>query len=199
MFNGAPTKKSLIIVYDEKTKEYATFLQQLISQTDDAEENIVGIKDGSVDASLWSVKEYESSLAKLTSNTHIVFLGSNKVAKAQGKNINFSYSKHGMNFGWLGKRAVLYVDKKVLKKKEYDDFFEYSKAFQNNLKKAKTNFINTLPEAVKWVGVFLPYVYPAAIYGLISGGKAHKQIMDQQFRCLTLVFYTDGLQKFLEG
>ena len=59
--------------------------------------------------------------------------------------------------------------------------------------------MNTLPAAAKWIGVFLPVVYPAAIYGLISGGKAHKKIKDQQYRCLAMVLYMDGLQRFLEG
>lgn len=59
--------------------------------------------------------------------------------------------------------------------------------------------VNGLPNATKWIGVFMPYVYPVAIYGLISGSIAHKKIKNQQYRCLTMVLYLDGLQKFLEG
>ena len=104
-----------------------------------------------------------------------------------------------MHYGWLGKRAVMYVDNDMLKKNEYDNFIEFSKSYQKEFEKASVNFVNTLPGAAKWIGVFLPVVYPAAIYGLISGGKAHKKIKRQQYSCLTLVLYYDGLQKFLEG
>lgn len=202
MFNQGQTKKSLIIVYDNKTEEYATFLQQLISQNDDSCEEVVGIKGGTVDATIWTTKVYEENLPKLTSNTHIIFIGSGKIAKDQGRNINFSFSKYGMNYGWLGKRAVLYVDtKKMLKKKEYDEFFALSKKYSEKFKKASVNFINSLPNAVKWIGVLcLPYfTWTIALYGLVSGSSNHKKIIDQQFRCLTMAFYMDGLQKFLEG
>lgn len=190
MFNQGQNKTSLIIVYDNKTEEYATFLQQLISQ-----------KNGNIDASIWTLKVYEDSLPKLTSNTHVVFIGSNKVAKDHGRNISFSFNKYGMNYGWLGKRAVLYVDtKKMLKKKEYDAFFDFCTKYTENFKKANINFINNLPNAVKWIGlVCLPYyTWTIALYGLVSGSSNHKKIIDQQFRCLTMAFYMDELQKFLE-
>ncbi|MBQ6831853.1 MAG: hypothetical protein IJO28_04375 [Oscillospiraceae bacterium] len=202
MFNQGQNKTSLIIVYDNKTEEYATFLQQLISQNDDSGEKIVGVRDGTVDATIWTTKVYEDSLAKITSNTHIIYIGSSKIAKNQGKNISFTFSKYGMNYGWLGKRAVLYVDtKKMLKKKEYDEFFALCKKYSEKFKKASVNFINSLPNAVKWIGVLcLPYfTWTVALYGLVSGNSNHKKIIDQQFRCLTMAFYMDGLRKFLEG
>lgn len=202
MFNQGQNKVSLIIVYDNETEEYATFLQQLISQNDDSGENIVGVKDGTVDATIWMTKVYEDSLPTLTSNTHVIFIGSSKIAKEQGRNINFTFSKYGMNYGWLGKRAVLYVDKKkMMKKKEYDEFFTLCKKYSEDFKKASVNFINSLPNAVKWIGVFcLPYfTWVVPLYGLISGSCNSKKIVDQQFRCLTLAFYMDGLRKFLEG
>lgn len=202
MFGQENKKTSLIIVYDDKTEAYAAFLQQLISQNDDSGEVIVGVKDSSVDATIWSTKVYEDNLSKLTSNTHVVFIGSSKIAKEQGKNITFRFSKHGMNYGWLGKRAVLYVDtKRMLKKKEYDEFFNLCKNYLEKFEKANVNLINTLPNAVKWIGVLcLPiYTVPIALYGLISGSKNHNKIIDQQFRCLTMAFYMDGIRAFLEG
>lgn len=138
-------------------------------------------------------------MPKITSNTHILFIGSFKEAKEQGKNVNFSFNKYGMKYGWLGKRAVMYVEDDMLKKDEYDKFIQFSKSYQKEFEATTVNFVNSLPNAAKWVGVFLPVVYPAAIYGLISGSKAHKKIKDQQYRCLTMALYLDGLQKFLEG
>ena len=105
MFNHEPNKTSLIIVCDDKTKEYASFLQQLISQNDDYDDTIVGVKDGTVSAAIWSTKVYEDNLAELTSNSYVVFIGSSEISKEQGRNVKFSFCKYGMNYGWLGKRA----------------------------------------------------------------------------------------------
>ena len=93
----------------------------------------------------------------------------------------------------------MYVDDEMLKKDDYEQFILFSEKYQKKFNKATVNIVNSLPDAAKWIGVFLPVVYPAAIYGLISGWIAHKKIKDQQYRCLTMVVYLDGLQKFLEG
>ena len=199
MFGGISQKTELMIVCDEELMEYANYLVALVGQNDDGGERIVGTKDGSVSAAIYTPKQYKDSLAKITSNTHILFIGSFKEAKEIGRNVVFKFNKYGMHYGWLGKRAVMYVDNDMLKKNEYDNFIEFSKSYQKEFEKASVNFVNTLPGAAKWIGVFLPVVYPAAIYGLISGGKAHKKIKRQQYSCLTLVLYYDGLQKFLEG
>lgn len=198
MFENSNRKTELMIVCDEKLMEYANYLMALISKNDDADGKIVGTKDGSVSAAIYTPKNYKDTLAKITSNTHILFIGSFKEAKEHGKNVDSQFSKYGMHYGWLGKRAVMYVDDKMLKKDEYDKFISFSKNYLEKVEKATVNFVNGLPNAAKWVGVFLPVVYPAAIYGLISGSRAQKKIKDQQYRCLTLAFYLDGLQKFLE-
>lgn len=193
-------KTELMIVCDEKLMEYANYLMALIGQNDDVEGKTVGTKDGTVSAAIYTPKNYKDTLPKITSNTHILFIGSFKEAKEQGKNVNFSFNKYGMKYGWLGKRAVMYVEDDMLKKDEYDKFIQFSKSYQKEFEATTVNFVNSLPNAAKWVGVFLPVVvYPAAIYGLISKSKAHKKIKDQQYRCLTMALYLDGLQKFLEG
>lgn len=197
--NYSIQKTSLTIVCEKKLTGYANLLMALIGQNDDDGEKIVGTKDGSVSAAIWTPKEYKDNMAKISSDTHILFIGSFDEAKSNGKNIDYKFNKYGMHYGWRGKRAVMYVEDAILKKKDYNEFISFSKRYQSDFKNATVNFINTLPDAAKWVGVFLPVVYPAAIYGLISGSKAHKKIRDQQYRCLTMVLYLEGLQKFLEG
>lgn len=191
MFDSKNEKKELIIVCDESLMEYANYLMALISQNND--------KDGTVSAAIWPPKVYKDTLPKITSNTHILFIGSFKEAKEQRKNVNSKFNKYGMHFGWLGKRAVMYVDDKMLKKDEYDHFLKFSKNYQKEFEKATVNIVNSLPDYMKVIGTFLPVIYPVAIYGLISGTIAHKKIKDQQYRCLTIALYLDGLQKFLEG
>lgn len=199
MFENQNQKRELMIVCDDKLMEYANYLIALIGQNDDADGNVVGIKDGSVVAAIYTPKNYKDTLPKITSNTHILFIGNFKEAKEQQKNVNSKFDEYGMHYGWLGKRAVMYVEDAMLKKDEYEGFLSLSKKYQKNFKAATAKFVNKLPDTVKWIGTFLPYVsLPVAIYSLISGSKVKKEIQNQQYRCLTMVLYLEGLQKFLE-
>lgn len=203
MFDSKNEKKELIIVCDESLMEYANYLMALISQNND--------KDGTVSAAIWPPKVYKDTLPKITSNTHILFIGSFKEAKEQRKNVNSKFNKYGMHFGWLGKRAVMYVDDKMLKKDEYDHFLKFSKNYQEEFEKATVNIANKLLGAVglgagviSSAAISSPIIVGTAslafgVCGLISGTIAHKKIKAQQYRCLTMALYPDGLQKFLEG
>ncbi len=203
MFDSKNEKKELIIVCDESLMEYANYLMALISQNND--------KDGTVSAAIWPPKVYKDTLPKITSNTHILFIGSFKEAKEQRKNVNSKFNEYGMHFGWLGKRAVMYIDDKMLKKNEYDQFLEFGKNYQKKFEKATVNIANNPlgavvlgAEVISSAAIFSPIAAGTAglafgVYGLISGTIAHKKIKDQQYRCLTMALYLDGLQKFLEG
>ena len=221
MFDSKNEKKELIIVCNENLMEYANYLMALIGQNDDKDEQIVGTKDGTVSAAIWTPKTYKDTLPKITSNTHILFIGSFKEAKEQRKNVNSKFNKYGMHFGWLGKRAVMYIDDKMLKKNEYDQFLEFGKNYQKKFEKATVNIANNplgavvlgaevissaaiSSAAISSAAIFSPIAAGTAglafgVYGLISGTIAHKKIKDQQYRCLTMALYLDGLQKFLEG
>ena len=116
-----PLKKKLIIVCDDDTKKYATYLMQLISSRDDAEE-IVGIKDGTVDATIWDEKHYQDSLGSLTTSTYILFVGNGKVAKLARESMTHEFDEIGMHYGWLGTQGCLYVDDASLDRSNYPEF-----------------------------------------------------------------------------
>lgn len=207
MFDSINEKKELIIVCDESLMEYANYLMALIGQNND--------KYSTVSAAIWTPKVYKDTLPKITSNTHILFIGSFKEAKEQRKNVNSKFNEYGMHFGWLGKRAVMYVDDKMLEKDEYDQFLKFSKNYQKEFEKATVNIANKLlgavglgagviSAAISSAAIFSPIIVGTAslafgVCGLISGTIAHKKIKAQQYRCLTMALYLDGLQKFLEG
>ncbi len=44
------------------------------------------------------------------------------------------FSKYGMNYGWLGKQAVLYVDD-IVDVEHYDEFIDFAKENQSDIKK----------------------------------------------------------------
>lgn len=117
--------KKLVIVCEEKFRRYGDFLAQLISGTDDKEEIVVGIRDGSTAAQVWTEKEYSSNAAQISSEQYILFIGNSKLNKDKRQHMQRKFSAHGMNYGWLGKQAALFVDH-FIPFSEYDSFYQYA-------------------------------------------------------------------------
>ena len=195
----------MIIVADEKDMVYANYLIQLIGQKDDAGDSIVGIEDDSLSAAIYTPKNYKDSLPQIPSSQHILFIGQFKEAKEQSKTIPDKFSKMGMHYGWLGKRAVLYVDdttsewlKLKDKKEKYTEFWNYSK------ERGMTH-TDALAEYAGKVGSWKTGVVAAVNVGLGAGKvlvdrtKTINEVKAQQYRTLIKVFYEDGLRSFVEG
>jgi hypothetical protein len=193
-------QQELIIVCDEKTLKTANYLVQLISLKDDHEENVVGIKDGSVNAVIWLEKNYHDNQATLSSNAHVLFIGDSKIAKSQRTSIVEKHNAHGMIYGWLGKRAVMYIDKPAIKLEEYAAFQEYAKQYKDK--------VETLVTKLDAEGIIQEAAIGAALLvwlGPIGGGieavrffKKRQEVIQQQLDCLALIMYLEGIGKFLE-
>ncbi len=117
--------KKLVIVCEERLRRYGDFLSQLISGTDDKEGSVIGIKDGSAAAQVWTEKEYSSNAAQISSEQFILFIGNSKLNKDKRQHMQKRFSEHGMNYGWLGKQAALFVDH-FIPFSEYDAFYQYA-------------------------------------------------------------------------
>lgn len=209
MFERQTPKVELMIVCDDKSIQYGKYLVQLVGRNDDSEDSTVGTKDGTVSAAIYTEKQYKDTLAKVTSNTHILFIGKNKTTKDEAKFIDLKINRFGMKYGWQGKRAVMFVDESV-KKDEYDAFVEFAHNYQ--LEYQKKNGDVNVPAAGVAVGagagmvaagvagwLIAPFVAaPVTVYGLVKSVKAKEEMKEQQYRCLTLAMYMDGLQSFLE-
>lgn len=194
-------KKKLLIVFDEKTKKYATQLSQLISANDDIDGEIVGCKDGSVVAALWDEKQYKDNEPSLSSDQDILFIGKSKTFKDVISSLedNEIFYEHGIHFYKHGNMSAILVDDRMLNKDEYNAFIEFSKNNDKEFKeKASVNTLNSANNVLKGIGVFIPYVYPVAIYSIISGNKVKKQIIDQQYKFGVYYFYMTELGNFLE-
>lgn len=120
---GSAKMKKLIIVCEEKYRLYGDFLAQLISGKDDQEDKIIGIKDGIAAAQVWTEKEYSSNAAQISSEQYLLFIGNSKLIKEKRHHMQQKYSEYGMNYGWLGKQAVLFIDR-TLTYSEYQVFFQ---------------------------------------------------------------------------
>lgn len=204
-------KTELMIVCDDKSMQYANYLIQLVGQKDDSDDATVGTKDGAVSAAIYTEKQYKDTLAKITSNTHILFIGKNKTTMEQAKYIPCKIDSYGLRYGWLGKRAVMYVDRKITKE-EAQAFINYAHNYQLEYKELNQGFktvstvvdglmsptvINNFKKLSDWLLAPIT-ITPAAIYDLVQRSKSLKEMEEQQYRCLTLAVYMDGLQKFLE-
>lgn len=126
--------KKLLIVCEEKYKVFADYLAQLISLEDDTEEKSVGVTDGEVSAQVWLENDYKSNSAQIASNQYIVFIGQNKLIKEKSSHMKVVFSQYGINYGWLGKQAVVTVNK-AIQIEDYDEFLHYALNYQNDLEK----------------------------------------------------------------
>lgn len=126
--------------------------------------------------------------------------------------IQNKFSKYGMNYGWLGKQAVLYVDD-IVDVEHYDEFIEFAKENQSDIKKlidVKSAIMDTSDLAIdsKEKGI-KQLINPlkeiqatfvnAPIHALnaINRLTNSKEIEEQEYTCLTLTFYMNGLSQFL--
>ena len=234
--------KKLIIVCEERLRRYGDFLAQLISGTDDKEGRVVGIKDGAAAAQVWTEKEYTANAAQISSEQYLLFVGNSKLIKEKRHHILQKYSDHGINYGWLGKQAVLFVDH-ILSFSEYTNFYkllsnEYAEGSQKEAVRllpskseevvepiniveeaeeikedASTEVLEVVqPEAKEPKKVLTPFVavgkaFKKAVDGGvktinkvsddINAASKSKDIEDQQYTCLILLFYLDALASFL--
>ena len=195
--------KKLIIVCEEKCRSYGDYLAQLISMDDDTDETTVGTKDGEVAAQVWTEKDYNNNAAQMSSNQYVLFVGNSKLIKEKSSHMNTEFNKYGMKYGWLGKQAVLCVEK-VVPLKQYDEFIQFELAYQENIKSLLTEEKSAgkvaLPVALAagalaWVAPIV--AVPIATWNIIGMSKRNKKIEEQQYNCCTMKFYLDGLSKFL--
>ena len=209
---GEKTTK-LIIVCDEKTSEYANYLRQLVSMKDDTADEIVGVKDGTVEVAVWLEKDYVANMATISSKEHILFVGENKVSKKETPSMSVKFDKFGMKYGWLGKRAMMTVSDSIKDKETYDQFIEFCQAYEQKIEAMSLERVciyEEKNETEKGVVALMKnkaatlaqLVVNPGVFGAVAGInmlKDRKKLRDQQFRALTAILYTDGLTEFLEG
>lgn len=206
--------KNLIIVCDEKRREFADYLSQLISMEDDADNNTIGVKDGTVAAQVWGEKEYKANSATISSNQHILFVGNSKLIKEKRSHMKSVFADFGINYGWLGKQGAIAVEKTVSLDK-YEEFISFGRKYEENIEKLVDKRNATKEKAAMGAGVegaaiggkalvalaapiaLAPIVGIGAAIPLVKKIKLDAKIKKQMYSCAIMKFYLEDLNKFL--
>lgn len=234
--------KKLIIVCEEKLRRYGDFLAQLISGAEEKDRKNGGLKDGFAAAQVWSEKVYASNAAQISSEQYILFVGNSKLIQEKRYHMKKRYSEYGMNYGWLGKQAVIFVEH-ALSYSEYGEFYMLFKTAcsegnqpeatrllppkaeietnilitaeaNGNVKEAETAEDESLIQEEKKPVKRLPALLRSFGNGLkktadkgvetvrnksndLNAALRKKDIEDQQYTCLVLMFYLNDLASFL--
>ena len=179
---------------------------------DVVKDKIVGVKDGAVAAQVWSETDYTHQAVQISSEQYILFIGNSKLIKEKRYHMINKFSKYGMNYGWLGKQAVLYVDD-IVDVEHYDEFIEFAKENQSDIKKlidvksaimdtsdlaidSKEKGIKQLINPLKEIQATFVNA-PIRALNAINRLTNSKEIEEQEYTCLTLTFYMNGLSQFL--
>lgn len=189
-------KKSLIIVCDEPELIYANYLIQLIGQKDDVGDEIVGVADDSVEAAIYTVKQYKDSMSKISSNQRVIFIGA--IAMEQAQTMDKLFDAWGMMACGLGKRWSLFAydaPRKAYKKKAlrdaYHDFRQYSE------EEYGLSQVNALEEYERDLKEINPNGIPFE-HHLMVRNSAMQEMLDQRYKLLVKKTYIDALKSFME-
>lgn len=113
MFN---TAKTLIVVY--KDELILNQLKKLVESKDDTEEQIVGVRDNSINIVAWTEKVWLANKKPGNIQGKILFLGDIKGTDKLLPVIDVEFDKYGIKYGWAGNQGLLNVNTKALTERD---------------------------------------------------------------------------------
>lgn len=190
--------KSIIIVSDsnKEMKKLAHYLYNIIGTVSDC------------DAAIWDEKHYKDNEPTLPSSQMVIFVGETNTSKMLIDSIDWRYDELNMRIGWIGKRAVIYVQRNPLSVSEFDEFkakfLEQEEEIKSGgllekLKRLDMHITKANTKAKVAGLLFLPYVWPVAGYALIKGKIDSDKIVKQQYSFVLNKFIGDHLSAFIGG
>lgn len=203
--NGV-NQTNLVIVYSAEARKHAYYLRDLIALQDDTEEGVVGLKDGTVKVTTCEDKKFDEK--NNTSAQKVVYIGDCKRAESTKEHARWKVDIHGLRCGWFGNKAMLYIEERMKKKEEYEEFYKYgesvAKRLEEKFKKVKDTTGKKVGKALSIVSiitwVYVPFVGIPGVYNLTTQArKRKKEIKQQQYDTMVRVFYLDFIQSFIEG
>lgn len=114
----------LTIVHDATTSAIAQQLNAIISTIPECESRIL------------TEKNWNDNKATISSENYVLFIGNVPDGVALKPIIKWKYENINMKYGWIGKKALMIVEKHTFKKEELEEL-------KKKLEKEKLNIINT--------------------------------------------------------
>lgn len=183
---GEPT--TLIVVY--KDELLINLFKKLVESNDDIdEENVVGIKDGSVRIVSWTEKVWLDQKKAGNINNKVLFLGKVKGWDKLLPIIDLKFNQHGVKYGWAGNQALLCADTDAIDEAEaYNSFLSDLSHY-------------SVPESLKSEEVEVTEKKKQNFFER-TGSLLKKNVLDplspeQRKKTRQLYFY--GIQKFYEN
>ena len=100
---------NLTIVHDSKTSAIARQLNAIISTIPECESRVLTEKD------------WNGTKATISSENHVLFIGNVVDGIALKPIIKWKYENINMKYGWIGKQALMIVEKHTFKKEELEE------------------------------------------------------------------------------
>lgn len=115
--------KTLIVVY--KDEVVVNQLKKMVETHDDKEEGIIGTRDDSVNVVAWTEKVWLNNKKAGNITDKVLFLGDISGTDKLIPVLDIKFNQFGVQYGWAGNQAVLFVDSKEMHDKDiYLDFIE---------------------------------------------------------------------------
>lgn len=112
--------QTLIVVY--KDEMLLNQFKKLVETKDDNDNEIVGIKDGSVKIVAWNQKTWYDQKKAGNITSKVLFIGDVKGTDKLIPVLDSKYDEFGVKFGWAGNQAVIYTDSKDMNDETYSKF-----------------------------------------------------------------------------
>lgn len=158
----------------------------LIASNDDEGNTIVGVKDGSIKTMVWSIKQYLDNKPQLSSDQHTLFIGQDKKISEECYGMEPKFSKYGMSYGWLGKRANLKVTDTSVKKNDVKDLLQFAENYEPKKDEKQFNVDATTKSTLKQVATEM------IMYGVL--GPLSTAIDYKKYKDKTRIFSINASQ-----
>ena len=223
MFN---TAKTLIVVY--KDEMILNQLKKLVESKDDTEEQVVGVRDNSINIVAWTEKVWLANKKPGNIQGKILFLGDIKGTDKLLPVIDVEFDKYGIKYGWAGNQGILNVNTKALTERDtYLSFIDELSQFPipeaykvpknvnicekyeettvaettDELENSNSKF-NLLEEAKLKISKGVASIEK---YGKMLAMKTENFLRDKNYVSTQMMFYgvihlyTNGLEKFMNA
>lgn len=117
----------LTIVHDSKTSAIAQQLNAIISTIPECESRVLTEKD------------WNGTKATISSENYVLFIGNVADGIALKSIIKWKYENINMKYGWIGKKALMIVEKHTFKKEELEELKKKFETEQLNIIDTGTN------------------------------------------------------------